>query len=269
MATGIQGRFLWYQLNTPDANAAQAFYKPLIGWGTEVWPSEHGPYTMWMRGGEAIGGIMEMPEKLSSSSTPPHWLPYIGADDVDATYRRVLDLGGKSHVEPTDIPNVGRFAVVTDPQDGLFALYKPNEVPPVAQPKIGDISWHEFGAADFDKAWEFYQGLFGWEIIQDMDMGEMGPYRLYGRGEAMLGGMYRTTPEMPVVAWTLYASVPDVNGAVEKVKQLGGQVTMGPHEVPGGDLILTIIDPQGAFFALHEKRSEHASASDWKSPGTA
>lgn len=90
-----------------------------------------------------------------------------------------------------------------------------------------------------------------------MDMGEHGIYQLYGRGDFEYGGMYNKTEDMPGPAgppsWLHYVSVEDVNASIETVKELGGQVLVGPHEVPDGDLIAVCMDPQGAFFAVHSK----------------
>ena len=83
-------------------------------------------------------------------------------------------------------------------------------------------------------------------------MGGGNIYHMYGRpGGPTLGGMYTRSPEMPVSAWLLYATVPDIDAAVEAVKAGGGQLLNGPMEVPGGDRVAQCTDPQGAAFALH------------------
>jgi predicted enzyme related to lactoylglutathione lyase len=87
-----------------------------------------------------------------------------------------------------------------------------------------------------------------------MDMGPGGIYQIYGQGGAPLGGMFNKPDEMPgPPMWLYYVSVDDVNIAVERVVELGGQVLNGPMEVPDGDLIAQCVDPQGALFALHSK----------------
>jgi predicted enzyme related to lactoylglutathione lyase len=86
-------------------------------------------------------------------------------------------------------------------------------------------------------------------------------YRIYGQaGSFPLGGMFTKPPEMPgPPMWLFYISVPSVDSALEKVKELGGKVLNGPMEVPGGDKIAQCMDPQGAVFALHSRSAESSA----------
>jgi hypothetical protein len=154
------------------------------------------------------------------------------------------------------IPEVGRMAVLADPQGAVFALYTPKNVadyagpPTPAQP--GNVSWHELMTTDWANAFEFYAALFGWTRDTAYDMGPAGTYQLY-RGDAPwpLGGMFNKPFEVPVPAWMLYVRVDDLEGTVKKVRSNGGQVINGPMDVPGGDRIAQCLDPEGAAFALH------------------
>jgi predicted enzyme related to lactoylglutathione lyase len=103
----------------------------------------------------------------------------------------------------------------------------------------------------------FYQQLFGWQQSQTMDMGEMGTYYMFNRGERMMGGMMNKNEETAEVPpnWGIYFRVDDINAATERVKANGGQILNGPMEVPGGDWIVNAMDPQGAAFSLHQKKS--------------
>lgn len=259
MADGIQGRMLWYQLNTTDAEAGAEFYKSLIGWGTEIFTPPGGePYTMITRGGMPIGGIMTLMAEAKAAGAPSHWLVYIGADDTDATYRKAIEAGGKSYVAPADIPEVGRFAVVADPWGAIFAIYTPGSQPmPEGGVEPGDFSWHEISADDLEKSWSFYQSLFGWEVQGEHDMGpEMGIYRMFGRpGGRMIGGMYRRAAEMPVNIWGVYVKVDDVTRKSEQAVAAGATVVFPVMEVPGGDHIVGLTDPQGAYFSLHQQNA--------------
>lgn len=253
----VRGKFVWYDLMTTDPDAAMSFYRDITGWGTQAWEGSETPYTMWRVGERPIGGVMDLPEEAKAGGAPPHWLPYVGTPDVDATVARATELGGSVYVPPTDIPEVGRFAVLADPQGAVFAVFSPTgEHPsPEGAPQSGDFSWHELATTDYEAAFEFYADLFGWERSDAMDMGEEGIYQLYGLGggpENQLGGMYNKPAEMPgPAAWLCYTTVDDVTPLSERVRELGGQVLHGPMEVPGGDMIVTCMDPQGAVFALH------------------
>ena len=157
-------------------------------------------------------------------------------------------------MEPMSVPDVGRMAVLRDPQGAVFAVFTAEADSPGREgpPQVGEFSWHELATSDYEAGFDFYSALFGWQKTTAMDMGEMGVYQMYGSGEHELGGMYNLLPEIPAPPhWLLYAKVPDVEAAAETVKSLGGQVLNGPMDVPGGDRVVQCMDPQGAAFALH------------------
>jgi predicted enzyme related to lactoylglutathione lyase len=254
----IRGRFLWYELMTTDLEKARGFYTAVVGWGVQKVEGSEMPYFMWSRGKEGVGGLMELPEQARKMGAPPHWLAYIGTADANKTVDQAKKLGANIVVPPTDIPKVGRFAVLSDPQGAVFAVHTPAESPgPGGPPSVGDFSWRELITLDHVGAFSFYSALFGWEKTDAMDMGPMGIYQMYGRQGHTLGGMFNKPKEMPAPPhWLLYVRVDDVNRAAEKVKKLGGKVLNGPMEVPGGDFIVQCMDPLGAVFALHQKKAE-------------
>jgi predicted enzyme related to lactoylglutathione lyase len=254
-----RGRFLWMELMTSDVEAAKAFYTRAIGWGTQLFgdgtpmPGFDEPYALWITNAEAIGGVMKLPEEARSMGAPPHWLAYIGTPDVDASTRLVKELGGQVYVPPTDVPTIGRIAVVADPQGATFALYKPLEWTdtPLAEPKVGQLAWSELLAGSWQEAWTFYERLFGWSKTDSLDMGPMGIYQLFGIGKRSLGGMFTKPADMPAPPhWLYYFRVSDMDGTVERIKAAGGKVLNGPMPVPGG-AITQCMDPQGAVFAVH------------------
>ena len=118
-----RGRFVWYELMAGDTEAAKAFYTKVVGWGTQDGPVPGMAYTMFTTGQMPVGGMMAQPEDARKMGAPPSWIGYVAVDDVDATAERIKRLGGAVHVPPTDIPNVGRFSVVADPQSAVFALF--------------------------------------------------------------------------------------------------------------------------------------------------
>ncbi len=249
------GRFCWYDLMTSDPKAATDFYTKVIGWSTEPWEVGEMPYTMWVASRGPLGGVLELPEEAKQVGAPPHWISHVAVPDVDAKTKEAAALGGKVIKEPADIPHVGRFAVLSDPQGAVFCIFKSSSETPGHDdaPQLGDISWHELNTTDHEAAWDFYQKLFGWEKTQAMDMSpELGTYQTWGRKGLELGGMFNKPKEIPGPPfWLYYAMVDDVHQAVEKVKANGGKILNGPMEVPGGDWIAQCMDPQGAAFAIH------------------
>jgi predicted enzyme related to lactoylglutathione lyase len=254
-------RFVWHELMTTDPDAAQSFYTEVMGWGIQPFEGhDHMDYTMWTVGDEPIGGVMELPEQAASAGAPPHWMGYVGVDDVQATAARAADLGAGLIVPPQEIPGAGWFAVVQDPHGAVFSLYQ--TVNPAAegaeQPPEGPgrVSWNELATTDFEAAFGFYAELFGWTVHEDMDMGPHGTYRIYGpEGAAPLGGMFTKPADMPQAGWIYYLTVGDLDATLSAVSNHGGRVVQQPIEVPGGR-IAHCLDPQGAFFALHWKNAD-------------
>lgn len=119
------GAFSWCELMTTDVNAAKSFYTKLFGWETEEMSMPGMNYTVVKAGGNGIGGIMAIPEQ--AKGMPPSWGAYITVDDVDATAKAAGEMGAKLLVPPTDIPDVGRFCVIQDPQGAAINIitYKP------------------------------------------------------------------------------------------------------------------------------------------------
>jgi predicted enzyme related to lactoylglutathione lyase len=255
--TDVRGRFLWYDLMTTDPQAAQAFYAKVAGWGLQPYTDLGMPYTMFTRAGTPIGGSMRLPDEAVKVGAPSHWLAYIGTPDVDRTVAQASKLGARTYVAPQDIPTVGRFAVMADPQGATIAFYTPaNSQPASHAPAVGDVSWHELRTSDLDGALRFYQQIAAWEQTGSEDLGPRGRYQMFGREGHTLGGMIRKPDDLPAPShWMLYIRVPDILVAVDAVKESGGQVMSGPREVPGGDWILQGVDPQGAMFALHQRKA--------------
>lgn len=245
--------FVWYELMTSDATAAEAFYRSVIGWKTADAGMPGMKYTLLSVGEATIAGLMDLPAEASAAGARPGWLGYIGVDDVDARLAQVLQAGGAVHHPAMDIPGVGRFATVADPQGAVFCLFKgsSDEQPP--QPAAGTpgtIGWHELYAADLATAWPFYSALFGWTQDEAIDMGEMGVYQLFAAGDHAIGGMMTRPPEVPQPCWLYYVNVEAIDAAAARATAAGGQVVSGPMQVPGGSWIVRCIDPQGAMFAM-------------------
>lgn len=260
----IRGRFYWYELMTPDVEAAKAFYTKVVGWGIEsVNMGENFTYDMFKTVEGTVAGVVNpatMPG--GGENVPPHWLGYIGTPDVDATAARAKELGATVYAAPMDIPGVGRFAVLADPQGAVFALFDPGEDSPEKDPAVpGTFSWSELFTSDLEAAWSFYTELFSWKKTGGMDMGgDMGEYRLFGRAaDNQLGGFMKKPADQPAPPhWLYYTTVEDLTGALNRVRELGGQVLWGPMEVPGGDTVATCMDPQGAAFAIFQKGKARA-----------
>ena len=118
-----EGVFVWDELGTTDVDAAQRFYEAVFGWTTTDMGSEYGGYRIFNTGSSenGVAGMMTLPD----ASIPPLWQPYVAVDDPDATVAKAKELGGALRMEPMDVPDVGRIAVLEDPQGASFGIIKP------------------------------------------------------------------------------------------------------------------------------------------------
>jgi predicted enzyme related to lactoylglutathione lyase len=210
-------------------------------------------YTLFSAGPTMICGLMPIPDESAKAGVPPAWMGYVGVYDVDAYAKKVIAAGGTLHKGPKDIPGIGRFAVVGDPDGAGFILFQPgsDQSPtPIAPDTPGQIGWHELRAGDLDRAFAFYSGLFGWTKAQAVDMGPMGTYQTFSTGGEPIGGMMTKFPRMPSAHWLYYFNVDGADAARDRVIANGGRALGEPHQVPGGNWIVHCADPQGAMFAV-------------------
>jgi hypothetical protein len=256
--TDTRSEFFWYELMTSDQDAAIDFYGKVVGWNADA-QAQSTPdgmrYTILSAGDRGMGGVLQISDDMQANGARPAWVGYIHVADTDAAARSIADAGGAVHMEPTDIPTIGRFALVADPGGAAFYVMTPlpraDEPPPADPTTLGLVSWRELYAGDGGKAaFDFYSGRFGWEILGEMDMGPMGTYRIFGADGVQMGGMMDKPERVPVSAWNFYVNVDSVDSAVERIKDNGGQIVMGPVDVPGGSWVVQGVDPQGAHFAL-------------------
>lgn len=253
--TNKHGDFVWYELATKDAVAAQGFYGPLLGWEFETSGQPEMPYYLFSKNGVQVGGMMSLTEDMMAGGAHPLWAGYVEVDDVDASNAKAKELGATEFVPPTDIPDIGRFAMIADPQGApiyvmqdtsgqtseSFAKHEPHE---------GHCAWNELVTTDPAGAKAFYTDMFGWEKTSEMDMGPMGLYEMYSVNGYGFGAMMPKPDMMPMSAWVYYLRVPDITAAATYIGENGGQMMGEPQEIPGGEFILQAMDPQGAFFAL-------------------
>lgn len=251
------GRFCWGELLTSDPEAAADFYTAVIGWGTREWEGSETPYTVWMNGETPVGGFMQLPPEVAANGAPPHWMVYISTPDAQACGKKAESLGGKV-LHMLDLPDIGRMAIIADPQGAVFTAYEPSDATPGhdGPAGVGGFSWHELATTDWAAAWAFYSEMFDWRVASQMDLGEEGIYHMFDRGAHPLGGIFDRPAEMPVSAWLPFVRVPDARATAAKVVERGGTILHGPMEVPGGDHIAQCGDPQGAAFAVHSTKGE-------------
>jgi len=256
-ASTILGRHVWSELMTTDVKTAQAFYDTVVGWTSSGSSNPQMEYYEFKRAdGVPIGGLMPRPQGMNM---PPFWSMYIAVPHFAEGVAHVKRLGGREMSGVIDVPNVGRMQMLTDPQGAAFYVIELQNTGnyPDHDPQIGDASWLELMTTDGPAAMTFYREMFGWEPADAIDMGADGKYQMFKRGDRTIGGMMKKPAQLAQMPpfWGIYFRVPDIDAAVERIKANGGTIINGPMEVPGGDKIVTALDPQGAGFSLHAKKT--------------
>lgn len=246
MADYTNGRFVWRELMTSDVDAAKKFYGELFGWSFKASEMPGFTYTMISAGEKGIGGMMALDAKMP---VPPHWSSYLSVADVDATVAKAKAAGGQIQVPPTDIPNVGRFAVIADPTGASSApFHSTMGDPPVAMPKLGEFCWESLVTTDIAKAQAFYKEVYGWTV------GDGGGMPTFGVGEGMdkqVASIVAAPPGVPS-HWATYAVVEKLATARDRAKKLGGSVLVEEIDVPGIGKFAVLQDPQKAVLCAFE-----------------
>lgn len=257
--TGLHGSFIWYELITPDPNGAKRFYDAVVGWDIGAEAAFPNGYRMIGRyDGKSAGGLLPLNDEMKEHGARPMWLGYVGVDDVDEALAAIESAGGKALMPAFDIPDVGRVALVADPQGAPLYIMTPQ--PPAGDPgavsdvfspdRAQHVRWNELSTTDPDAAIAFYSQQFGWRQEGEMDMWELGQYRFLHHGGEMIGAVMPKMPQAPASQWAFYIGVEDIDRAHRAAVDGGGQVLQEPIEIPGGEYSLFGVDPQGAAFGL-------------------
>lgn len=248
----IHGLPIWFELATADRAGAERFYPSVIDWTITPSPvAEHGGYGLAAApDGEAVAGMMAPPPGTSGG-----WAIFFGTADLAATLEAARTGGGQVVFGPMDIPEVGAFAVVRDPQGVALHVMQPageEEGRPFRQSAdaLGHAVWVELATPDPDGAFAFYEALFGWTPQGAIPMGALGDYAFFGSAELTPGAIMSSTLTNAPPRWNCYFLVADIDAALERVEAGGGTRIAGPDEIPGGDFSANILDPAGHALGL-------------------
>ncbi|MGM0931260.1 MAG: VOC family protein [Actinomycetota bacterium] len=242
----------WVDLMTSDPEKAKQFYTELFGWTYEVGDQEkYGGYTMAFKDGQAVAGIMPNQD----SGYPDVWSTYLRVEDIDAATRAAEAHGGQVHMQPMDVPEQGKMAMISDAGGaavGLWEFAGHTGYQLVAEP--GSPAWHELSARDYRATVKFYQDVFGWdtEVMSDTDEFR---YTTLGSGQNATAGIMDASawlPEGVPAHWRVYFAVEDTDAAVEKATALGGSVLQPAADTPFGRMA-TLTDPTGVPFLVAQE----------------
>ena len=253
------GTFCWTDLATTDPEGAKAFYGGLFGWEAMDMPAgEAGTYTMLRLDGDAVCALYELEAERREMGIPSHWLSYVSVESADATAKRAEELGGAAFGGAFDVLEMGRMAVVRDPAGAVLAAWEPGKH--VGARRVNDVgcmTWNELQSREPEKAAAFYADLFGWETEPHEDEGRVAYVTIANSGSINGGVMPMTeSPDDAPPYWLPYFTGASCDGAVAKVRELGGAVLAGPVDLPEPGRIAAVTDPQGAAFAVFEGETE-------------
>jgi len=259
----------WVDTSQPDPGAALSFYGGLFGWEFEnVMPAglESEYFMGRIRGGD-VAAVGSIPDGAPAMAT---WNTYIWVEDADAAAGRAREAGGAVVMEPFDVMDAGRMAVIADPEGAVFCVWqaKSHKGARVVN-EHGSLNFNGLATRDPEGAKKFYGAVFGWEALV---LPTMLMWTLPGYGdhlEESSPGLRQQMAEMgapdgfiDVVAainpiagdepdarphWSVTFAVDDADATAAKARQLGGEVVAGPLDAPW-TRVAVIKDPQGATF---------------------
>ena len=248
MSTGVQtriGSWVWHEHHSREAKKAQTFYKELLGWAVEPWkPGGDVDYTIIKSGEQMHGGFM-----AAQGNEPSHWIGHVLVDDVDETARHAEAAGGKVLAGPMEMPEVGRFAAIADPQGAVFSIFASAGEGP---PSEGVFVWDELHTSDPGAAKSFYGEVLGWSA-SDSDMGGM-TYTIFKRkGDRDVGGCMAIQEGMQAPPhWLVYIATQDIDKTTARAKELGATIFVEPSEIPNMGRFSVVQDTAGATFGLFQ-----------------
>ena len=251
------GTFCWTDLATTDPEGAKAFYGDLFGWEADNSPAGERAYTILRLGGKDVCALYDLEAERRALGVPSHWLSYVSVESADATARRAEDLGGATFGGAFDVGPMGRMALVQDPDGAVLAAWEPGErVGADVVNDVGCMTWNELQSREPEKAAAFYADLFGWETEPQEHEGKVAYVTIANAGSINGGVMPMTeAPGEAPPYWLPYFTVASCDGAVAKVRELGGRVSAGPMDV-GAGRISAVTDPRGAAFAVFEGETD-------------
>ena len=255
MASSLNGKFVWYELVTPDAAAARRFYGAVLGWEARDAQMPGMEYNLMSASGTDIAGMMGQMDGMQAG-----WMGHISVDDLDSAFAKARAAGATPIVPITPIPGVGRFALLLDPEGAAFSLLDyADEFPKPAVPDHGIQGhgwWRELHTSDREKAFAFYSDQFGWPEIHRMPMGPDEFYQIFGYDRSQGRGAIFTDKDAKAPHWLFYFWVDDLDVTQAKLEKAGGKVLTGPMEVPDSTWIIHASDPQGITFAVVGRRGK-------------
>ncbi len=240
----------WADLLAHNGQAAKDFYTSLFGWEFQDHPAGPGmTYTMYTQNGKAVCASAEAGP--GQENLPPHWSVYVTVDDLEAAVERAKAAGGTVIFDPCDVLDVGRMAIIQDREGAFLRLWYPLKhagAGVLGEP--GALTWFELATTDVDSAKAFYSATLGVETVPDPDTPF--EYTLVKVAGNPAAGILKIGEDWGPVPpnWGIYFGVDDVDSAVARAKELGGNVIVEPREIADFARFSVLQDAEGAVFSV-------------------
>lgn len=246
-----EGAPCWVDAAVPDLAAGRRFYGELFGWTFEDQGEEYGHYTLALRDGKAVAGVMPAPD----STVPTAWTVYFASADATEAAARIGKAGGQVLFGPDTAGEAGVMVGAADPGGSLFGVWQSGGLLGFGvTDEPGSFCWAENWTRDTAAVDGFYDALFGYRAEQIGD-GQFFDYKVWSlpaAPEKVFGGRMAIGPDAPQEqrpAFQVYFAVADCDAAVTAVRDLGGSVSREPQDSPAGRLAV-VADDQGAAFTI-------------------
>jgi len=249
-ATPLLGKFVWRDLVTENPDAVKPFYAGLFGWEFEEGRALGAPYTLVKSGGQYIAGISKT-RRPQPDQPVSQWLSFMSVADVDRAVEQTRAAGGSVVAGPLDLPNIGRGAVVLDPDGAPLGLLRSRIGDPAdtAAPALNRFLWTEHLSRDPQASADFYASLAGFEV-RKVDFGGR-PYWVLVQGRER-AALLRNPIAVDRPIWLAYVRVADPAASAARAAELGGRVLLAPSAGLRNGTLALIADPTGAVLALQK-----------------
>lgn len=247
VAQATPGHFCWIELATSDPVAAKSFYSNLFGWDvSENDMGEMGIYYIFRKNGHDAAAMYKLMAEQAASGMPPNWMSYVAVASAAAAAAKAKSLGATVHREPFDVDDLGRMAVLGDPQGAIFLIWEAKKsIGVTVRDEANTLCWNELATNDANASRDFYTQLFGWTMKVSPEYTEI---HLNGKGIGGMRTIHEGEPTPP--NWMPYFMVDDVDATTSKAQSSGGQAYVGPRDMGGVGRFAVLGDPQRAVFAL-------------------
>lgn len=243
------GMFSWVDMGTPDVEGAKKFYAGIFGWAAQDMPAgDDMTYTMFTLQRCNVAAIYGQRE--DQKGVPPMWLEYFTVESADKAAAKAQELGGIVAMEPMDVLDAGRQAMIGSPTGEFFAVWEPGKhIGAELVNEHGTLLWSELMTTDIPKSTDFYTNFFGWTAVAPPDMGGYVVFSVDGRTAS---GMNKFPDEMTghPSYWSTCFAVDDCDLTCKIAEEQGAKILSSPNAMEGIGRYAELQDPQGASFAI-------------------